>query len=301
MFKMKSLPCIVALFSLALVSCIARIPEKEMPDVDNGVITMIQATVEPLELKGATGTGLYSWNEAHAIGIYGSAVGQNECYLPVKSTIGDNEAYFFGNTVGGELTLYMPYSKQGSEAALDGRVTVPAKQQYYADPFDHLMYNSTFFATATTNEARFDFYAGLIKIEIKYDIQDITSVKLLLGNISTDVAYSPYLVGDLAVDEDVENLVVNGATSLVIDGFPEGIDSTIANPLVVWAVVAPGEFENLVVEISSSEGTIASPVRGPFLAERCAISEQTCVAQEVKHDNGIGDFEGENGEFNPKN
>jgi hypothetical protein len=298
---MKSLLYIVAIFSLALVSCTERIPEKEMPDVDNGVITMIKATVEPLTLQGLEGVGNYAWNEAHTIGIYGTTAGQNECYLPVKTTVGDNEAYFFGNVVGGDLTIYAPYSKEGNTAARSGRVIVPAEQNYYAEPLDHFMYNSTFLATSTVGEATFGYHAGLLKIELKYDIQNITSVKVLVGNVTADGDYSNYIVGDLAVDEDVEETLTNGAASLVVKNFPEGIDSTIDNPLVVWAVVAPGEYENFVVEIANAEATTAVPVKGPFFVAPRALADKTCVAEKVNHDNTLDDFQGENGEFNPKN
>ena len=298
---MKSLLYIVAIFSLALVSCTERIPEKEMPDVDNGVITMIKATVEPLTLQGLEGVGNYAWNEAHSIGIYGTKAGQNECYLPVKTTVGDNEAYFFGNVVGGDLTIYAPYSKEGNTAARSGRVIVPAEQNYYAEPLDHFMYNSTFLATSTVGEATFGYHAGLLKIELKYDIQNITSVKVLVGNVTADGDYSNYIVGDLAVDEDVEETLTNGAASLVVKNFPEGIDSTIDNPLVVWAVVAPGEYENFVIEIANAEATTAVPVKGPFVVAPRALADKTCVAEKIDHDNTLDDFQGENGEFNPKN
>ena len=298
---MKSLLYIVAIFSLALVSCTERIPEKEMPDVDNGVITMIQATVEPLTLQGLEGVGNYAWNEAHTIGIYGTTAGQNECYLPVKTTVGDNHAYFFGNVVGGDLTIYAPYSKEGSTAARSGRVTVPAEQNYYADALDHFMYNSTFLTTSTVGEATFGYHAGLLKIEVKYDIQDITSVKVLVGNVTADGGYSDYIVGDLAVEEDVEETLTNGATSLVVKNFPEGIDSTVENPLGVWAVVAPGEYENFVIEVANAEATTSVPVRGPFFVAPRALADKTCVAEKVNHDNTLDDFQGENGEFNPKN
>ena len=310
MFKMKSVLCIVAIFSLALVSCTERIPEKEMPDVDNGVITMVKATVEPLTLKGATGVGNYKWNETHTIGIYGTTEGENECYLPVKSTVGDNEAYFFGNTVGGDMTIYMPYVSEGSAAALDGRVTVPATQHYYEDPLDHLMYNSTFLATTTASEVSFGYHAGLIKIEIDHDIQNISSVTVMVGKVTGDAAYSDYLVGDISVYPDVEEYLVNGSNTLVITDFPEGVnaeakvegDSTKSgNPAIVWAALAPGTYEALVVEVSNGETIATLPVMGPFVVEKCAISEDVCVATEIEHDNGVGDFEGEEGEFNPKN
>ncbi len=301
MFKMKSVLCIVAIFSLALVSCVERIPEKEMPNVDNGVITMIKATVEPLTLKGATGVGNYSWNETHSIGIYGTTIGENECYLPVKSTIGDNEAYFFGNTVGGNMTIYMPYVSAGSPAALDGRVTVPTQQNYYASPFDHLMYNSTFLAETKSEEATFSYHAGLVKVELHYDIPNVTEVSVFVGNVTPDGGYDDYCAGDIAVDKYAEQYLVNGSNQVTVNGFPEGFNTTIAQPLTVWVALAPGTYENFVVEISNAEMTISTPVKGPFVVEKCAIAENVCDAKEVKYDNGVDDFVGENGEFNPQN
>ena len=301
MFKMKSVLCIVAIFSLALVSCVERIPEKEMPNVDNGVITMIKASVEPLQLKGAAGVGNFSWKETHNIGIYGTTIGENECYLPVKSTIGDNEAYFFGNAVGGNMTIYMPYVSSGSPAALDGRVTIPAQQQFYANEFDHLMYNSTFLAETKSDVATFDYHAGLVKVELHYDIPNITEVSVLVGNVTADGGYNDYCVGDLAVDKYAEEYLVNGSNQATVTGFPEGTNTTVAQPLTVWVALAPGTYENFVVEISNAEMTISTPVKGPFVVEKCAIAENVCDAKEVKYDNGIGDFEGENGEFNPVN
>ena len=301
MFKMKSVLCIVAIFSLALVSCVERIPEKEMPNVDNGVITMIKATVEPLTLKGATGVGIYSWNQTHNIGIYGTTKGENECYLPVKSTVGDNEAYFFGNAVGGNMTIYMPYVSSGSPAALDGRVIVPAQQQYYASEFDHLMYNSTFLAQTKSNEVVFDYHAGLVKVELHYDIPNVTEVSVLVGNVTANGGYDDYCVGEVAVDKYAEQYLVNGLNQVTVTGFPEGANTTVANPMTVWVALAPGTYENFVVEISNAETTISTPVKGPFVVEKCAIAENICDAKEVKYDNGIGDFEGENGEFNPQN
>lgn len=299
MSKMKSLFCIVAIFSLALVSCTDRLPEKEMPDVDNGVITMMKATVEPLELKGLEGLGNFVWNEKHVIGVYGSTMGGNECYLPVKTTVGSSEAYFYGNKVGGELRLYMPYVSGGSEATLDNRVTVPAKQQYYADAFDHMMYNSTFLGTGNLDAVNFGYHAGLLKIEIYYDIQNITSVSVMVGNLTVDGGYSPHLVGDISVDEDVEEFVKNGSDRLAITGFPEGVSSKedTDSPAVVWAVLAPGIYENLVIEVSNDEITTSLPVRGPFVVEKCALTEKVCEARKIPLNNDVDDFEGETGTF----
>ena len=199
------------------------------------------------------------------------------------------------------MTIYMPYVSSGSPAALDGRVTIPVQQKYYANEFDHLMYNSTFLAETKADVATFDYHAGLVKVELHYDMPNITEVSVLVGNVTANGGYDDYCAGDVAVDKYAEEYLVNGSNQVTVTGFPEGTNTTLAQPLTVWVALAPGSYENFVVEISNAEMTISTPVKGPFVVEKCAIAENVCDAKEVKYDNGIGDFEGENGEFNPKN
>lgn len=294
---MKSALSIVAIFSLALVSCVQRLPEKNMPNVDNGAITMVKATVKPLAIEGLTGKGTYKWDGNVSLGIYGTSGGVNECYLPVKSTSGSNEAYFYGNVVAGDLTIYAPYSQEGGQRALEGRVEIPTVQKYYENPFDHVMYNSSFLGTTQNSEVEFDFYTGLVKILIEYDIQDIASVRLLVGNIHD--GYSNNVAGELSVIDCSLDEEHNPQNMVTITEFSEGIHSTIAQPLVVWAAVAPGNYENFVVEITNKNNvTIAAPVAGPFEVKRCAVASKECVAKKVDHNNGVDDLIPEDGNFN---
>lgn len=296
MLKMKSALSIVAIFSLALVSCVQRLPEAEMPNDKNGAVTMVKAIVKPLTLEGVTGEGLYKWDGLNAIGINGVSKGRNERYLPVQSTIGGNEAYFYGHEVAGDLTIYMPYSQDGGERADEGRVVVPAVQKYYADPFEHLMYNSTLLGVTQTDVVEFDFYTGLVKILVEFDVQDITSVKLLVGNLHD--GYNNYIAGELSTIDGQIDAEYNPQSVVNVVDFGEGVNSTIANPLVVWASVAPGIYENFVVEITNKDNvTIAAPVAGPFEVTSRAIS-QDCVAKKNDHNNGVDDMLPEDGSFN---
>ena len=113
--------------------------------------------------------------------------------------------------------------------------------------------------------------------------------------------YDDYCAGDLAVDNFAEELLVNGKNEIDVKGFPEGTNTSIDNPLVVWVAMAPGTYENFVVEIKNADMTISCPVKGPFVVEKCAITENAVEAREVRLDNGFDDFVGENGEFNPEN
>jgi hypothetical protein len=199
------------------------------------------------------------------------------------------------------MTIYMPYVSSGSPAALDGRVIIPEQQHYYANPFDHLMYNSTFLAETKSEVATFDYHAGLVKIELQYDLQNIQEVSVMVGNVTLDGDFDDNCVGEVAIDNYAEEFIVNGKNHVVVTGFPEGTNTTVSNPLTVWAAMAPGVYENLVVEIVSADMTISSPVKGPFVVEKKGIAENVCVAKEVKYDNGVDDFVGEEGQFNPKN
>ncbi len=312
---MKSALYIVAIFALALVSCVNRIPEAQMPDADTGAITMIKATVKPLQLEGISGTGIFKWSEKHNVGIYGEK-SVNECYLPVKTTTGSNETYFYGNTVSGVLRIYMPYSSEGIKDFNDEleendypRVTVSAEQEFYADAFDHLMYNSTFFATSTKRDVEFGFYAGLLKVNLVYDVENVASVTVIIPNIidkENEEMYSKYCAGELDITEESEPVLVanTGKSQMTVSGF-ENAKSSVAEPLTVWVAMAPGYYENLMINIwdgtynTAGQKTIISlPVKGPFEVLPLSATAQ-CDAKKTDLKFEIGDnFGSEGGEFN---
>lgn len=296
MFKMKSALYIVAIFSLALVACTERIQSPEMPDVSNGATTMVTALVKPLVVEGVEGVGYYKWDSETKIGIL--SAGENQCYLPVQSTTGDDEAYFYGNVVGGNLTIYSPYSNENGTKAKSGRLEMLAEQTYYANALDHLMYNSTFLATTSTDHVEFDYYAGLLKVVINHEkTEAISSVSISVGNINNaEGQYNDYFVGDYSV---VSNLLddENHRSNSVKVNFKEN-EFKSANENPIWVALAPGKYENLIVAVSYSDGvSIVLPVEGPFEVKAKALCEKVCVAEKVDHNNGVDDFVGKEDQF----
>ncbi len=295
MFKMKSALYIVAMFSLALVACTERIANTEMPDVPNGATTMVTASVKPLVVEGIEATGYYKWGNETKLGIL--SAGENQCYLPVQSTTGDDEAYFYGNVVGGELTIYAPYSNENGTKAKSGRLAMLAEQTYYADALDHLMYNSTFLAKTSTDHVEFDYYAGLLKVVVNHEkTESISSVAISVGNIHNDEGqYNDYFVGDYSVVNgllDDENNR-SGSVKVTFDG---GFNAANENP--IWVALAPGKYENLIVAVSYSDGvSIVLPVQGPFEVKSKALAEKVCRAEKVDHNNGVDDFVGKEDQF----
>ena len=321
MFKMKSALYIVAIFSLALVSCTDRLPVAGMPeDIEkgNGAITMISATVKPLYVQGLTGVGKYKWGEHQTLGIIPTN-GENVQYLPVKSTTGDSEAFFYGNEVGkgdgSELSIYMPYSNENGAKAKDGRLSMLSEQVYYSNAFDHLMYNSTFLATTTSTNVEFDYYAGLLQVAVTYDINNIKAVKVVVGNIDTNGNYNAFVSGDYSIADESLSNDESCQDYVTVNVKEEGVNATIDKPLTVWVALAPGTYENFVIILNGEDSngnatSVTIPVKGekvnangekeasPFVIERCALASQVCVAKKVYYNNGVDDLLPEEGEFN---
>lgn len=295
MFKMKSALYIVAMFSLALVACTERIQSPEMPDVPNGATTMVTALVKPLVVEGIEGVGYYKWDSETKIGIL--SAGENQCYLPVQSTTGDDEAYFYGNVVGGELTIYAPYSNENGTKAKSGRLEMLAEQTYYANALDHLMYNSTFLATTSTDHVEFDYYAGLLKVVVNHEkTESISSITVSIGNINNaEGEYNDYFVGDYSLVSGLLDNESNRSGSVKVT-FNEEFKAANENP--IWVALAPGKYENLVVAVSYSDGvSIVLPVQGPFEVKAKALTEKVCRAEEVDHNNNVDDFVGKEDQF----
>jgi hypothetical protein len=291
---MKSALYISVIAALFLASCTERLPEPQVPDIQNDYTTVISASVNPLTIEGISAAGEFAWNESHTMGVSGSEMGKNELYVPVKSTIGTSEALFYGGAVKGEFAIYAPYTTDGAAAALLARVVVPTEQNYYADPLEYLMYNSCFYATTATETVNFDFHTGLLKIYLKHNLTNIKGLKVTVANLS-ETGCNEGVAGYLAVGES-EQPLVNPQPTIHVGNYEAGLNSSEASPLAVYVAVAPGKYGNFVVEVETEAFTLAMPVRGPFVVNPLAITELT--AKKVDHSFDVDDFESENGTFN---
>lgn len=291
---MRSALYISVISALVLASCTERLPEPQTPEVVNDATTVLSVSTKPLAIEGLAGVGEYIWQESHTLGVSGSELGVNQKYVPVKATIGKSEALFYGGAVKGEFTVYAPYSTDGAKAALDARVVIPTEQNYYEAPMEYLMYNSCFYAKTTTESVVFDYYAGLLKINLALELKNIKHVKVTVANLN-ETGCNEGVAGYLATAES-EQPLTEVQPSVTVRNYAEGLGSTEASPLAVYVLVAPGKYGNFVVEVGTEEFTIATPVKGPFVVAPLAITELT--ARKVDYNFGVDDFEGEEGEFN---
>ena len=296
MRKMRSALYISVISALVLASCVKRLPDVQEPTIVNDATTVLSASVASLVIEGVSGTKDYVWNADHTLGVSGSLLGKDLCYVPVKATIQSetSEALFYGGAVKGEFTVYAPYSNDGAKAALEARVVVPTQQNYYAEPLDYLANNSCFYAKTTTESVMFDYYTGLLRIALKHNLENIKGLKVTVANLN-ETGCNEGVAGYLAVGESNQPLS-NPMPSVEVRNFADGLSSTEESPLLVYVSVAPGKYGNFVVEVETEAFTIAMPVKGPFVVTPLAITDVTAV--KVDHSFDVDDFEQENGTFN---
>ena len=285
--KMKRIISILSL--LATVSCTEELALPAEPEVDNGPTTMLTVSVSQPSFEGYASEA-FTWGE-DCIGVYGSAQGVNERYLPLESDA-EGRTTFYGEAVAGRLQLYFPYAAAGNTTLLAGRLPIPAEQQYYASPYDHLRHNVQMAAATNTTEATFEYHTGIIKLQLMLDATAVEQVRVTVQN--NTAGNNDHLAGDIALQGDLEPRVVNGSGSVTLYGIGRQSASEDA-PLTLWIAAAEGTYDNLVVTISSAEGSVNKPVRGPFIVERAAAT--TVEVRETNYNYGIGDFGSKPGEF----
>jgi hypothetical protein len=162
------------------------------------------------------------------------------------------------------------------------------------------MYNSAFLATTTTNEVVFDYYAGIVKLVLKFDVANIDYVSVRAATVDKDKAYNDFVAGYLPLEGyDGGVASEHGFKKVYVRDFPKNLSSSVDEPLTMWVALAPGIYDNLVVEIYNKAGELAAfPVKGVFEVKRCAIAERVCEMVREEHDNGVDDFVGEDGTWN---
>lgn len=288
---MKVWQYITALLALVALSCTEKAILPTEPEVDNGPLTMLSVVVEQPTFDGVEAKA-FEWSASDYIGVYGSNRGENMRYVPLEGVDDLGRKVFYGEAVEGTLKIYYPYSEEGNAKLVANRFEVPAEQQYFASPYHHLRNNLQMVATTTTEEVRFGYNCGVLKVVLMLNAADVEQVEVTALNLSEEQTAN--LVGDVAISAEVTPAIEGGASSVVLKGI--GAQSASEQtPLVLWAAVADGTYDNFMVTVSSESASKNILVKGPFTVEKSKAC--TVEVRDVKYDHGIGDFNPKPGEF----
>ena len=292
---MRTVLRISILLAFCLVSCTKPLPEVQEPEVSTNAVSKVTVTFPQITLEGSSESYDFVWNANTYIGAYGSVKGSNEKYAATTETVGLSTAEFYGDAIEGNLTLYIPYSNKGDKAVAEGRLEIPAVQAYEANPMDMLRNNIKYIGIATSEnpEATFGYEAGLLKLQLNVRTTSVESVSVNIKTLNAQNDAHP--AGWYSLFESVTPRMTNASDKITVS-YIGGLNSTPTAPLTVWAVAAPGKYENVIVSVVDGDKVVDSYVKGPFVVEKCKVTNVVVTADRYGY--GVSDFEAENGEYN---
>lgn len=292
---MRTVLRISILLAFCLVSCTKPLPEVVEPEISTNAVSKITVTFPELTIEGVAENYEFAWDANTYIGAYGSVQGSNEKYAATTESVGLSTAEFYGDAIEGNLTLYIPYSNKGDKAVAEGRLAIPAVQAYEANPWNMLRNTIKYIGVATSEEphAEFGYEAGLLRIQLKVVTSSVESVTAYVK--TTNSSNDAHPCGWYSLFESVTPRMTNASDKVSVS-YIGGLNSTPSVPLIVWAVVAPGTYENIVVSVVDGEKVVDTYVKGPFVVEKSKVCDVVVTADRYGY--GVNDFEAENGEYN---
>lgn len=292
---MRTVLRISILLAFCLVSCTKPLPEVVEPEITTNAVSKITVTFPELTIEGVAESYEFEWDANTYIGAYGSVQGSNEKYAATTETVGLSTAEFYGDAIEGNLTLYIPYSNKGDKAVAEGRLEIPVVQTYNADPLNMLRNTIKYIGVATSEnpQAEFGYEAGLLKIQLKVVASSVESVSAHVK--TTNANNDAHPCGWYSLFENVTPRMKYESDAVTVS-YINGLRATPSAPLTVWAVVAPGTYENIVVSVVDGQKVIDTFVKGPFVVEKCKVCD--VVVTTDRYGYGVNDFEAENGEYN---
>lgn len=265
--KMTSL-----LLLMCIVSCTSKLHMPDEPQVDMLKKSFMTAEVAPLAIDGY-GTREYVWTDTSAVGVYGSQGGENCRWIPRSQYLDSSTvAVVYGPEAAGDIYAYLPYSAEGCDSLVNGRVPVKALQSFHEHPADHLMANSVLVTKASGDSLSFDYALGLLHLTVRLEIT---------GNVRNIVLSS------------MDKMLSDGGNTVEVSGIDR--PCTKDAPLSLWVAVPAETYNNFTITVSNGVKNTVRPVEGTFTVLPKTITE--CPVSDKEYDYGLGDFEIENGEY----
>lgn len=290
----------LVLSAIAVVSCTERLKEPPVPENLNTNTTIVSASIAPIYFEGVEGEEYYySWSEKDVIGLYGAGGGDNVKYSVVKTSLSAPEAEegiakFYGQVVSGDISAYFPYNAAGHVAVLEDRIPIPSVQRFYATPYEHAAANAIFVAQCEDKHLDFMLSAALLKVVVPVEVSGVETIKLTVQNTSAET--DAFVAGNLALVEGVTPKFTDGSVSISLTNVGR-LNSTKSEPLVFYALVAEGTYENFVVTLAGNGWVVNKPLDtdAPIVTQRGVMTE--CRVLDVDYNYGAGDFGSEGGSF----
>ncbi len=255
----------IAVLSVLLVSgCTQKVKLRADIDVPSGPVSLVSATFQTLTLYDPSGSVIpgaeeYEWKEDSVLGIYDSDGQCNVRYNIRKAYVGKTgKAFFYGKEVTPALWATLGYYDEG--------FPLMKVQPYCTNPYAQMMEGNIFVAETDADDFDFICRTGLLELECAVQLEGVVE----------DVRFS------------------GSATSVTVSGI--GRKCTTAEPLIVYIVLMPGEYENCMASFTMADGTVISkPIDGVVSIKASNMSSAHVSAKNYEY--GNEDFIGTDMEF----
>ena len=267
---------IVIVALVALVSCTKPfVPKETNYYVDDKGSFLFTASVETL-------SGNWIWDAARSkVGIYTPGA-SNVAFLPRAAYDGlSGAAQLMGPPVEGQAFAYLPWSKNGNDAAAHGCQLLPSIQRYYPEALTHIENNTPVLAAAADESGNIIFRNLCGALHLRISIQFHENVQRVV------LSANEPLCGWLSV---TGGGFVNPATSVSV----EEIDRpcSVSAPLDVWVMLPEGTYTGLYLTVAGATESISTVLDGSATVSAREESPGATV-QEKKNSYDGSDFEGE--------
>ena len=280
---MRKLYFTFILIVAAVISGCTEKKEMDFEPVDNSGYTILEADIESLLFDSRERL----WPEDACIGVYGSEMGENECYSIKKAGVGLKSATFYGPLVKGDVAAYYPYSPSYIGNADGMPVTLESEQVYdpEADAVAHFQaYTPRAYGYMQEGKINFVYPNGILHVSVE------TYETLVVNSITVSSASST-LAGLGVFGNDGALAMTETSQKAVILDCGEGVPSRNGDDFTdFYLALVPGIYEDLEISIElDGEGPFGR-ILPPIEVKRVSAADFAITSVSITAAGGPDDF-----------
>lgn len=280
---MRKLYFTFILIVAAVISGCTEKKEMDFEPVDNSGYTILEADIESLLFDSRERL----WPEDACIGVYGSEMGENECYSIKKAGVGLKSATFYGPLVKGDVAAYYPYSPSYIGNADGMPVTLESEQVYdpEADAVAHFQaYTPRAYGYMQEGKINFVYPNGILHVSVE------TYETLVVKSITVSSASST-LAGLGVFGNDGALAMTETSQKAVILDCGEGVPSRNGDDFTdFYLALVPGIYEDLEISIElDGEGPFGR-ILPPIEVKRVSAADFAITSVSITAAGGPDDF-----------
>lgn len=280
---MRKLYFTFILIVAAVISGCTEKKEMDFEPVDNSGYTILEADIESLLFDSRERL----WPEDACIGVYGSEMGENECYSIKKAGVGLKSATFYGPLVKGDVAAYYPYSPSYIGNADGMPVTLESEQVYdpEADAVAHFQaYTPRAYGYMQEGKINFIYPNGILHVSVE------TYETLVVNSITVSSASSA-LAGLGVFGNDGALAMTETSQKAVILDCGEGVPSRNGDDFTdFYLALVPGIYEDLEISIElDGEGPFGR-ILPPIEVKRVSAADFAITSVSITAAGGPDDF-----------